>query len=78
LIEELLGTVPFGEVKRWEDKINIDFWEPHCEDQKWMGLDQECIQWKALVSAILNLHILLIKVFVSLQSESSGKLLLSW
>jgi hypothetical protein len=30
-----------------------------CEDGRWMELAQDRVQWRALVLAVLNLHVLL-------------------
>jgi hypothetical protein len=45
--------------KRWEDYINADLGEIHCEDGRWLELAHDCVQWQALVSAVLKLCILL-------------------
>jgi hypothetical protein len=42
-----------------EDNISIDLREVGCEDGRWMELAQDCVQWRALVLAVLNLWILL-------------------
>jgi hypothetical protein len=45
--------------RRWEEIIKMDFWETGCEDGRWMELDQDHVQWWALVLEVLKLWILL-------------------
>jgi hypothetical protein len=45
--------------KRWEDNIKLDLMEVECEAQVRMEVAQDCVQWQALVLAVLNLHVLL-------------------
>jgi hypothetical protein len=33
--------------------------EVGCEDGRWIELAQDCVQWRALVLAVLNLQVLL-------------------
>jgi len=37
----------------------MDFWEIGCEDGRWIELAQDRVQWGALVSAVLNLLVVL-------------------
>jgi hypothetical protein len=37
----------------------MDLEEICCEDGRWMELAQDCVQWQALVLAVLNLQVLL-------------------
>jgi len=37
----------------------MDLREIGCEDGRWMELAQDCVQWWALVLAVLNLEVLL-------------------
>jgi hypothetical protein len=37
----------------------MGIWETGCEDGRWMELAQDRVQWRALVSAVLNLRVLL-------------------
>jgi hypothetical protein len=37
----------------------LDVSEICCEDGRWMELAQDCVQWPALVLAVLNLQVLL-------------------
>jgi hypothetical protein len=39
--------------------IKIDLRETGCEDQRWMDLAQDYIQWQTLVLMVLNLECLL-------------------
>jgi hypothetical protein len=37
----------------------MDLRETGCEDGRWMELSQDCVQWRALVLAVLDLRVLL-------------------
>jgi hypothetical protein len=39
----------------------LDLKEIDCEDRKCMELVEDCIQWQTLVSAVLNLRVLLLE-----------------
>jgi hypothetical protein len=51
----LLGT-PKG---RWKDYIKMNLWGTRYEDQMWMELAQECVQWLVFILAALNLWVML-------------------
>jgi len=40
----------------WDDNIKMYLKETRCEDVKWLHLDQEMIQWRGLVNAVMNLR----------------------
>jgi len=37
----------------------MDLMEVNCEDGRWMQLTRDCIQWPALILAVLSLSVLL-------------------
>jgi hypothetical protein len=39
----------------WEGNNKIDLRETGYEDGRWMELAQNCVQWQALILAVLNL-----------------------
>jgi hypothetical protein len=41
------------------DNIKMDYREVGCEDERWMELDQDCVQWQALVLVVTNPPVLL-------------------
>jgi hypothetical protein len=46
-----------GKLRRISIKMNLV--EVGCEDGRWMELAQDCVQWRALLLAVLNLQVLL-------------------
>jgi len=55
-------VVGFGisSVEPWGSATTVlDLMEIGCEDGRWMELAQDCVQWWALVLAVLNLGVLL-------------------
>ena len=51
------GRRPVGRPsRRWED-IRMDIWEVGCGFVDWMELAQDTNEWRALVSAVMNLRV---------------------
>jgi hypothetical protein len=46
---------PSGSATRDLANIKMDLREIGSEDERWMELTQDCVQWQALVLAVLNL-----------------------
>jgi hypothetical protein len=42
---------------RWEDNIKMDPQEEGCGSVDWIELDQDRDMWRALVTAVINLHV---------------------
>jgi exonuclease III len=42
---------------RWEDNIKMDVRGVGCGDMNWMDLAQDMNRWRALVNAVMNLHV---------------------
>jgi hypothetical protein len=55
--------------KAWKlvDNIKIHLMEIECEDTRWMELAQYRVQWRALVSALLNLYVPLVNLVCQFQ-----------
>jgi hypothetical protein len=52
------GKRSFGRTRhRWEDNIKMDLQEMGCGDMDWIELAQDRDRWRALESAIMNLHV---------------------
>jgi len=43
--------------RRWEDNIKMDLQEVGCGDMDWIELAQDSDTWRALVNAVMNLHV---------------------
>jgi hypothetical protein len=43
--------------KRWEDDIKMHLWKRDCENERWVELFQDGVQWRPLVSAELNVQV---------------------
>jgi len=43
--------------RRWEDNINLDLQEVGCGGMDWIELAQDTDRWRALVNAVMNLHV---------------------
>jgi hypothetical protein len=55
---DISGVVPWGSaITVLVSKLDLK--EIGCEDGRWMELAQDRVQWQALVSAMLNLEVLL-------------------
>ena len=52
------GRTPVGRPsRRWEDNIRMDIREVGCGFVDWMELAQDRDEWRALVSAVMNLRV---------------------
>jgi hypothetical protein len=53
------GQKPFGRPRRrWKDNINTDLRELRYGGIDWIDLAQDRNRWRALVNAVMNLHVL--------------------
>jgi hypothetical protein len=53
------GKRPLGRPRRrWEDRIRMDLTEIGLGDVDWIRLAQDRDQWRAVVSAVMNLRVL--------------------
>jgi hypothetical protein len=53
------GKRPLGRPRRrWEDGIRMDLMEIGLGDVDWIRLSQDRNQWRAVVSAVMNLRVL--------------------
>ena len=56
LVERSEGMRPLGRPRRrWEDNIKRDLQEVGCGSMDWIELAQDKDNWRALVSAVMNL-----------------------
>ena len=52
------GKRPLGRPRRkWEDNIKVDLQEVGCGGMGWIELAQDGDNWRALVSAVMNLRV---------------------
>ena len=52
------GRRPLGRPRhRWVDNIRVDLQEVGCGYVDWIGLVQDRVRWRTLVSAIMNLGV---------------------
>jgi hypothetical protein len=52
------GKRPLGKpMRRWEDNIRMDLQEVGCGCVDWIGLTRDRNEWRALVSAVMNLRV---------------------
>jgi hypothetical protein len=56
----------------------MDLREIGCEDGRWMELAQDCVQWQALVLAVLNLLVLLPEIWLISKVAHKGNRLWGW
>jgi hypothetical protein len=53
------GRRPLGRPwRRWEDGVRMDFRETGLGDVDWIRLAQDRDRWRAVLSAVMNLHVL--------------------
>jgi hypothetical protein len=58
LVGRLEERRPLGRPRhRREDNIKMDLWEVECGCVDWMELAQDRNNWRALVSAVMNLRV---------------------
>jgi hypothetical protein len=58
LVEKPEGKRPLGRPRRrWEDNVRMDLQEVGCGCEDWIGLAQDRVRWRALVSAVRNLRV---------------------
>jgi hypothetical protein len=51
------GKRPLGRARRrWEDNINLDIREIGIDGANWIRLAEDRVQWRALVSTVMNLR----------------------
>jgi hypothetical protein len=43
-----------------KDDIKMDVWKVGCEDERWIELAEDRVQWQAFVSAVLDFRLLLL------------------
>jgi hypothetical protein len=59
LVGKLEGKRPLGRPRhRWVDNIRMDLQEVGCGHMDWIGLAQDRVRWRTLVSAVMNLWVL--------------------
>ena len=52
------GKRPLGRSRRrWEDNIKMDLREVGCDPGEWISLAEDRVQWRAYVSAVMNLRV---------------------
>ena len=52
------GKRPLGRPRRrWVDNIRMDLQEVGCGYMDWIGLAQDRVRWRTLVSAVMNLRV---------------------
>ena len=52
------GRRPLGRPRRrWVDNIRMDLQEVGCGYMDWIGLTQDRVRWRTLVSAVMNLRV---------------------
>ena len=58
LVGKTEGKKPLGRLRpKWKDNINMDLQEVGCGGMDWIDLAQDRGSWRALVNAVMNLHI---------------------
>jgi hypothetical protein len=60
--------------KGWSEHYKMDLREIRCQERRWMELAQDCVQWRALILALLNLQMLsLFKMYGIAPYEGCGR-----
>ena len=58
LVRKPEGKRPLGRPRRrWVDYIRMDFQEVGCGYVDWIGLAQDRVEWRKLVSAVMNIRV---------------------
>jgi hypothetical protein len=57
LVGKSEGKRPLGRPRRrWEGNVRMNLQEVGCGCEEWIGLAQDRVRWRALVSAVRNLR----------------------
>jgi hypothetical protein len=48
-----------GRPRKWEANMKMNNGEISCEHRRWMELAQDLVEWQTLITAMLNLQVLL-------------------
>ena len=51
------GKRPLGRPRRWNDNITRDLREVDVQDEYWLDVAQDRIQWRTFVTAAMNLRV---------------------
>jgi hypothetical protein len=52
------GKRPLGRPRRrWEDNIKMDLWGIEIDEENWIQLTQDRVQWRAFVNTVMNLRV---------------------
>ena len=58
LVGKTEGKRQLGRTRRkWKDNINMDLHKLECGGMDWIDLAEDRDRWRALVNAVMNLHI---------------------
>jgi hypothetical protein len=56
LVGESEGNRPLGKSRsRWKDNIKMDLIKTRCKSVDWIYLNQDRVQWRALVKTVISL-----------------------
>jgi hypothetical protein len=47
----------WGDTRKWEDNIKMDFQEVGCGGMDWIELCQDRDRWRELVNAVMNIRV---------------------
>jgi hypothetical protein len=52
------GKRPLGRLRRrWEDNIKVDIREIGIDEENWIQLARDRVQWRACVNTVMNLRV---------------------